>query len=176
VPDRGKIVALMDSDPVDEADGQDVMSVHSFAVWPVDGKEADARQYTALTARHAAEKCAKDDYADEEEWSIAYHVRDEITGYHWEIRVGMIAQPSFVTIEARTIEMDASTHVLWGGKVLCADRRLRGVPRDWPAGQRWISLADVAAGVEAPHDRCAACWDKAPGLVDGIRRIGSRDN
>lgn len=159
-------------DPVDDIDGLDRGAVMLFMVWPVDGTEAEARQYNAASARDAAEKCAKDDYADEQEWSIAYHVRDESTGHHWEIRVGMTAQPSFMALEARTIQMHAATHVLWGGKVLCMDRRLRGVPGSWPIGQRWISLADVAVGVPAPLDRCAACWDKAPGLIDGIRRIG----
>ena len=150
----------------------DLTAIIPFMVWPVDGKEADARRYNASNAKRAAEKCAEDDYDDEEEWSIAYYVRDMSTGHRWEIRVGMIAQPSFVTLEAQTIPMPAATHVLWGGKVLCADLRLRSVPRDWPAGQRWISLADVADGVKTPPDRCGPCWNKAPGLVDGIRRIG----
>jgi hypothetical protein len=162
--------------PVSVHDGSDLGIAVPFMVWPLDGSEADARQYKALSARDAAEKCAKDDYADQEEWSIAYHVRDEWTGNHWEIRVGMIAKPSFVTLEARTIQMDAATHVLWGGKVLCADLRLRGVPREWPTGQRWISLADVADGAAAPLDRCTTCWGKAPGLIDQIRQISVRKN
>jgi hypothetical protein len=154
----------------------DLTSDLPFTVWPVDGTEADARKYTAATARSAAEKCAKDDYVDQDEWSIAYYVRDDSTGHRWEIRVGMIAQPSFVTLEARTIPMPSATHVLWGGKVLCADLRLRCVPRDWPLGQRWISLADVANGASAPSDGCVTCWDKAPSLVDGIRQISGRRN
>jgi hypothetical protein len=159
---------------MDPLEDLDLTAVIPFTVWPVEGAEADARSYVAATARHAAEKCAEDDYADENEWSIAYKVRDGATGHLWEIRVGVVAQPSFVTLEARTIQMQAASHVLWGGKVLCADLRLRGVPRDWPADQRWISLADVADGAKAPPDRCEACWDKAPGLVDGIRRIGKK--
>ena len=161
-------------DPLDALDDLDLTAVVPFTVWPVDGKEADARRYSAATARHAAEKCAEDDYADDDEWSMAYYVRDESTGHRWEIRVGVVAQPSFVAVEAQMLQMPAAAHVLWGGKVLCADLRLRGVPRDWPAGQRWISLADVASGAEIPTDRCEACWNKVPGLVDGIRRIGAR--
>jgi len=154
----------------------DPMLVVPFTVWPVDGQEADARRYEAASAKIAAEKCAEDDYADEDEWSIAYYVRDESTGHRWEIRVGMLRQPSFLALEARMLQMPAATHVLWGGKVLCADLRLRGVPRDWPTGQRWISLADVAEGAKAPPDRCTPCWDRVPGLVDGILQISGRRN
>ena len=57
--------------------------------------------------------------------------------------------------------------------MLCEDKRLRGVPRDWPDDQRWISLKDVADGVEAPVDRCETCWNKAPSLVVGLRLIGA---
>jgi len=71
------------------------------------------------------------------------------------------------------VPMPPATHVLWGGHVLCEDKRLRGVPRDWPSGQRWISLKDVADGTDAPPDRCEACWTKAPELVAGLRQIGS---
>lgn len=62
-------------------------------------------------------------------------------------------------------EMDPSTHVLWHGWALCEDDRLRGVPRDWPQGQRWISLRDLIDGTEAPSDLCSACWAKAPALA-----------
>ena len=159
---------------MDRLEDLDLTAVIPFMVWPIDGKEADARRYTASTARDAAEKCAQDDYDDEDEWSIAYYVRDESTGHRWEIRVAMVPQPSFLTIEARTIPMPPATHVLWGGKVVCPDLRLAGVPSSWPAGQRWISLADVANGATEPADRCEACWSKAPVLVEGIRHIGVR--
>lgn len=158
----------------DSLDDIDLLAVITFTVWPIDGKEDDARKYTAATARDAAEKCAQDDYDDEQEWSIAYYVRDASTGHRWEIRVGMVPQPSFLAIEARILPMPPATHVLWGGKVLCPDLRLRGVPSSWPVGQRWISLADVANGVAAPADRCEVCWSNAPGLVEGVRRIGMR--
>jgi hypothetical protein len=71
------------------------------------------------------------------------------------------------------IAMRPSTHVLWGGRVLCEDLRLCGVPRDWPAAQRWISLKDVADGVEAPTDRCEVCWNKVPGAVEDLRQSGT---
>ena len=161
------------TDPLGDVDDLDLTAVVPFMVWPVGGKETEARRYNAASARHAAEKCAEDDYADEDEWSISYCVRDMSTGHRWEIQVGMIPQPSFLALEVRMIQMPAATHVLWGGNVLCADLRLRGVPRDWPAGQRWISLADVAAGTKTPPDCCENCWSKAPSLVEGIRRIGA---
>lgn len=66
-------------------------------------------------------------------------------------------------------EMTATTHVLWEGRVLCEDLRLRGVPRDWPTGQRWISLADAADGNAAPSDRCATCWSRVPEFFDRLR-------
>jgi len=68
--------------------------------------------------------------------------------------------------------MPPATHVLWGGLVLCEDLRLRGVPGDWPVGQRWISLKDVADGVAAPPDRCEACWVKVPTRIEELRQIG----
>ena len=159
---------------MDPLEDLDLTAIIPFMVWPLDGNEADARRYNAATARQAAEKCAEDDYQDEDEWSIAYFVRDMATGHRWEIRVGMVPQPSFLAIEARVIPMQPATHVLWGGKVLCPDLRLRGVPSSWPAGQRWLSLADVANGAIAPGDRCEDCWSKAPVLVEGIHHIGVR--
>ena len=127
---------------------------------------------------HAAERRARDDYADktswqETGWRAHYYVRDGVTGQIWDVLVGVVPQPSFVTITALKLAMSPATHVLWGGRVLCEDLRLRGVPRDWPADQRWISLKDIADGADAPPDHCAACWSKAPGLVEGIRKIGS---
>ena len=62
-----------------------------------------------------------------------------------------------------------TTHVLWGGHALCDDKRLCGVPGEWPDGQRWISLKDVVDGAAAPGDRCETCWTKVPGRVDGLR-------
>ena len=90
------------------------------------------------------------------------------------IDVGVVPQPSFVALLAREVPMPTAVHVLWGGNVLCEDRRLRDVPGNWPKDQRWISLQDVANGVEAPADRCEACWTKAPDLVAGIRQIGAK--
>lgn len=147
-------------------------AVAPFTVWPVGGTEATARSYVAATEIQAAELAARDDYADEDEWSIAYCVRDGLTGQIWEVRVGVAAQPSFVALEARKIQMSAATHVMWGGHVLCKDLRLRGVPRDWPANQRWISLKDVADGAKAPPDRCESCWNEVPSMISGLRQIG----
>jgi hypothetical protein len=71
--------------------------------------------------------------------------------------------------------MPGAIHVLWGGNALCEDKRLRGVPRDWPEDQRWISLKDVADGTEVSADLwCEACFTKAAGLVAGIRQIGAK--
>jgi hypothetical protein len=154
-----------DFDPYD-ADHIDVVP---FSVWPLDGGEAAARAYRAANAKQAAEKRARDDYGGDPSWKQAYCVRDGATGRLWQIVVGVVEQPSFVAATAQEIPMPPATHVMWGGRVLCEDLRLRGVPRDWPAGQRWISLKEVADGAAAPPDRCEACWSKAPILVDGIR-------
>ena len=148
-----------------------------FAVWLKSGTEADTRAYYASTARQAAEQRARDDYpkTDDRVWPIAYSVRDNQTGQLWSVLVGIVSQPSFVALEADEIQLPSATHVLWGGHVLCEDLRLRGVPRDWPEGQCWSSLQDVADGAEAPPDRCEACFTKASGLVAGIRQIGKSE-
>jgi hypothetical protein len=68
--------------------------------------------------------------------------------------------------------MDPSTHVLWHGWTLCEDDRLRSVPREWPAGQRWISLQVIADDGELPPDLCPACFDRAPQMIAELRQIG----
>jgi hypothetical protein len=148
-----------------------------FAVWPKDGSDTDARPHRAWSAEDAARQRAREDWdagqVETTDWPITYCVRDGVTGTIWVIDVALAMQPSFVAIDAREIAMPPAAHVLWGGRVLCEDLRLRGVPRDWPNDQRWISLRDVADGVETPPDRCAACWAKVPGLVEGLRQIGA---
>jgi hypothetical protein len=150
-----------------------------FAVWPHDGTDADARPYRAATASQAAELRARDDYcaavseADDGAWPRGYCARDERTGHVWSVLVGVVAKPSFVALDVYEVDMPPATHVLWGGRALCEDLRLRGVPDDWPADQRWISLRDVANGAEAPADRCEACWPRAQGLVVALRQIGA---
>jgi hypothetical protein len=145
-----------------------------FLVWPIQGDEADGRSYTAATARQAAECRGRDDYDGYPTWQESYRVRDGVTGQIWDVIVGVVQEPSFVAIAALKVPMLAAMHVLWGARVLCEDLRLRGVPRDWPEGQRWTSLRDVADGAAAPLDRCEACWAKAPGLVEGLLQIGKK--
>ena len=159
---------------LDDAFDDDGTASIPFTVWLIDGTEADARSYTAAIARHAAECRARDDYQGDPSWQASYRVRDGVTGQIWDVTVGVVQQPSFVAVAASKVPMIAATHVLWGGNVLCEDLRLRGVPRDWPDGQRWASLKEVADGLEAPPDRCEACWTKAPGLVEGLLQIGKR--
>ena len=150
------------------------LCAHSFAVWPKDGSDVGTRVYKALTASQAAEQCARDDYTVDRTWPVTYSVRDNLTGELWTVLVGVVAAPSFVALDVSEVSMQPATHVLWGGKVLCEDLRLRGVPRDWPEGQRWISLKIVADAVAAPLlDRCETCWKKVPGLVTGLRLIGA---
>lgn len=146
-----------------------------FTIWPKDASEADAREIHAWTAKHAAEKRAKEDWIREaqSDWPITYCVRDGVNGTIWIVDVAIASQPTFVAIDAQEMEMPEGTHVLWGGRVLCEDLRLRDVPRDWPAGQCWISLKDVADGAEAPANRCERCWAKAPSFIAGLRQIGS---
>lgn len=151
-----------------------------FAVWPKDGSDVDARPYRAATARQAAERRARDDYAlvgVDRDWPIAYCARDGLTGKIWTVLVGVVAQPSFVALDAYEVEMPPTVHVLWGGQALCEDLRLRGVPRDWPSGQSWISLRDVADGVgiasDDPRACCEVCWAKAPRIIAGLKQIGA---
>jgi len=145
----------------------------SFTVWPKDGSDDDALDVHALTPNQAAELRAKTDYTGDPDWRASYCVRNNFTGTLYVIDVGVVPQPSFVALLAREVPIPAATHVLWGGHVLCEDKRLRGVPRDWPQDQRWISLQDVADGTEVPANlQCEACFAKAPGLVAGIRQIG----
>ena len=155
-------------------DDCDVCEAIPFVVWPIDGAESDARSYTAVIARQAAERRACDDYQGDPSWQASYRVRDGVTGQIWDVTVGVVQQPSFVAIAVSKVPMIAATHVLWGGNVLCEDLRLRGVPAEWPKGQRWASLKEVADGLEAPPDRCEACWTTAPGLVEGLLQIGKR--
>ena len=146
----------------------------TFAVWPEAGSDADARTILAPTAKQAAEQRAREDWlAGATIWPTSYCARDGRTGNVWVVNVTIAMEPSFVALDACEVEMAPATHVLWGGSVLCEDLRLRGVPRDWPADQRWISLKDVADGHVSPPDACAGCWTKAPGLVEGLRQIGA---
>lgn len=146
----------------------------TFAVWPKDGSDV-ARTYSAPDVRIAAELRARDDAragvevatATTAYWPITYCARDDRTGQFWLVVVDLVHRPSFTAIDTREVEMAAATHVLWGGRVLCEDLRLCGVPRVWPADQRWISLKDVADGHAAPPDACEACWKKAPGARHG---------
>jgi MazG-like family len=54
------------------------------------------------------------------------------------------------------------THVLWNGAALCT---LRGLPKDWPPGHRWISFRD-ATSEAAPVDYCKRCWDILEKVVE----------
>ena len=142
-----------------------------FMVWSKAGA-SDTREIRALSAKQADEKRAREDWiGGQADWPITYCVRDGVSGTLWEIDVTIATQPSFVAYEAREIAMPAATHVLWEGRALCADLRLCRVPGDWPVGQRWISLEDVARGVWvefqdrfALPDRCAVCWGEAARL------------
>jgi hypothetical protein len=143
-----------------------------FQAWRKDRSEADALPFHALSAKEAAEKRARQDWiAGEACWPVTYCVQDGENGTIWAIDVTIATQPTFVALGVKEIEMPPATHVLWGGHVLCEDLRLRDVPRNWSAGQRWISLKDVANGVVAPDDRCAVCWEKVPAFVDKLREI-----
>lgn len=146
-----------------------------FTVWPMGGLEMDARPYRAATAKQAAERCARDDYSRDPSWQSdhrVYSVLDGSTGRRWTVTISVVQQPSFVAVGAREQPMTPSTHVMWHGRVICEDLRLRGVPAGWPVGQRWISLKDVVDGAAAPPDRCEACWTKAPGRIEELRQIG----
>jgi hypothetical protein len=144
-----------------------------YTVWSKDESDAAARPFAALSVQQAAEQCARQDWAEgETSWPTTYHVRDDVAGTIWAVNVTIALEPAFVTLDTSRVEMAPTTHVMWGGHALCEDLRLRRVPRDWPQGQRWISLKDVADGAEAPPDSCAACWAKAPELVAGLLQIG----
>lgn len=152
----------------------DLCASPPFAVWRQEGPDLAVHVVAAPSARQAVEKWAREEYQHDPSWSApaTYRVRDGSTGQIWDITVGIVQEPSFVALDTREIEMRPATHVLWGGKVLCEDLRLRHVPRDWPVKQRWISLKDIADGAARPDDGCDACWTKAPGLVEGLLQIG----
>jgi len=145
-----------------------------FAVW-LEGNETDVRYYYDWNARRAAQQRARDDRDLAYAWPVTYCARDGVTGQIWKVRIDRVMQPAFVALDAIEIPMPPTVHVLWGGDVLCEDPRLRRlkVPGNWPEGQRWISLKDVAGGVQAPVDRCEKCWAKAPAIVAELRQIGS---
>lgn len=158
-----------------DLDDDELTAVVPFLVWPALGSESDAKPYRAATARQAAEKRAGDDYdygGGDPVWRGSYRVRDGITGKIWQVTVAVVNEPSFRAIAASEEPMLPATHVLWGGHALCQDLRLRGVPRDWPADQRWIGLKDAADATFVVADRCAGCWSKVSGLVAELRQIG----
>jgi hypothetical protein len=130
--------------------------------------------YSLDTAADAAEAYADHvhDHRDgrESTWPLVFRVRcPDGTTRDFEVYRDFV--PEFSVHE---VPMSPATHVLWGGEAVCRDGRLRGVPGDWPEGQRWISLQDVADGAAEPSDRCERCWLAAPGLVAGLRQIGAR--
>ena len=50
---------------------------------------------------------------------------------------------------------EPKTHILWHGQALCG---LRGLPRAWPAGHKWVALDDR----EHMHDvDCQECMNRA---------------
>jgi hypothetical protein len=139
------------------------------------------RTYAAPDVHIAAELRARDDARADVDFvtrvvdagpPITYCARDDRTGTIWLVDVDLVYRPTFVTRDAREVEMPAATHVLWGGRVLCEDLRLAAVPGSWPEGQRWISLKDVSTGMAEPPDRCEICWTKVHGLIAGLRQIG----
>ena len=148
-----------------------------FAVWRRDASENGAQFLQAVSARHAAEQRAREEYwsSTDPSWRspAAYRVRDGSTGRTWDVIVDLVHEPSFIAREATEVAMPPATHVLWSGRVLCEDPRLADVPGRWPEAQRWISLRDVADGVQAPEDVCASCWKRVPGLVSGLSLIGA---
>lgn len=144
-----------------------------FAVWRQEGSDPTVHVVSAPSAKHAAEHRAAVDRQDPSWIAPAiYRVRDGATGQVWDVTVDLVQVPSLVAIDTREVAMLPATHVLWGGNVLCEDPRLRFVPRNWPTGQRWISLQEVADGSARPNDGCDACWTKAPKLVEGLLQIG----
>ena len=146
----------------------------SFAVQRITtDAAAEPRVYRAATAQQAAERAARDDYAGDPSWEACYRIQDGTTGDIWTVTVGVVHEPSFIATSASRAVMPDATHVLWGGRVLCEDLRLREVPRDWPERQRWVSLTHVAEGVVAPNP-CQKCWTAASGLVKGLLEIGKK--
>lgn len=153
----------------------------TYAIWPKEGSDVVARIFQASCAQEAAQQCAREDWlAGATSWPITYWARHGITGTIWSVVVTLATQPWFVVTSLIRSEIPPTTHILWGGHVLCGDLRLRNVPGDWPEGQRWISLKDVVDGHVtdfqerfALPDRCKACWDKSPDLVARIRQNGS---
>ena len=85
-----------------------------FAVWTKDGAADRARSYRAATARQAAEQRARADYDyfEARDWPITYFVQDGVTGQIWTVLIGIIAQPSFVALDACEVSMLPATHVL----------------------------------------------------------------
>ena len=107
----------------------------------------------------------------ESTWPLMFRVRC-LDGSVADFEVDREYVPEFRVAPIKVL-MPSATHVLWSGRVLCEDLRLRGVPGGWPEGQRWISLKDVADGTHAPDDRCEACWARAPGRALALRQIGA---
>lgn len=52
-------------------------------------------------------------------------------------------------------------HILDRGRALCP---LKGIPRDWPQGHKWLSIADIEAGVESNCKDCIAGYRTKRGL------------
>ena len=144
------------------------LAIWRFTVWRMIGNDSEPRSYNTETARDAAELRAQDDYwasSEKMRCPIAYRVRNDSSGMIWIVTVDLVPQPSFRATQVKEIPMEPATHVLWHGRTLCDDLRLRSVPRDWPVGQRWLSL-DAVIEQDDPPDRCKECWIKLDARFD----------
>lgn len=146
----------------------------SYKVWPKGSPQVVA-QLTAETPTDAAEAFLRSDGLRGEG---LYQVFDVENGDLFDVAVRSVMQPTYIVHEVTKVP-PAATHVLWGGNALCAQPHLGSVPGDWPIGQRWVSLADVAKGAEGPEgpeDRCPTCWAKAPGFIAELLNLGKRSS
>lgn len=153
------------------------MRPYIFRVWHADSAAPnDPRCSTTLGAdgtdeearvRQAAEKVAALDADQTSAWPTEYRVLDVDTGRLWKVRVDCVTRPTYGAIACEEEPpMLPAVHVLWHGKVACADVRLGGIPSSWPEGQCWMSLGEFSAGHDPMGIRCDLCWERAVALVE----------
>jgi len=140
-----------------------------YEVWRV-GMVVAPRTVVAANVMQAAKEAARLDDAERRPWPARYEIREAATGRAYCAAVARVSQPQYEVLELDALPMDPAVHVLWGGAALCEDQRLAGV-RDWPAGQRWVSLSEVAKGAALPT--CARCRTRADEVIASIRDISS---
>lgn len=150
-----------------------------YKVWCPDADQTqdDGQEYGAHDVRFAAQVHASRCFGADTDYSTAarvYHVFNPDDGNTYAVEVTIEMRPEFIGSKPQKLPIPPANHVLWGGRPLCKDIRIDGVPGRWPKEQTWTSL-DVLATGKATIEQitCERCAKQAPQVINGIRAIGA---